>query len=97
MPEFDKAAFELDTNELSKPVKTTYGYHIIEPLSAIKDAKVQPFDKVKPAIKTTLLQQKRNEAIQSWVEDQKKDYEGKVSYAAGYEPPAVPEAPTETQ
>jgi parvulin-like peptidyl-prolyl isomerase len=97
VPEFDKAAFELDTNELSKPVKTTYGYHIIEPLSAIKDAKVQPFDKVKPAIKTTLLQQKRNEAIQSWVEDQKKDYEGKVSYAAGYEPPAVPEAPTETQ
>ena len=65
VPEFDKAAFDLDTNELSKPVKTTYGYHLIEPLADIKEAKVQPFAKVKPAIKTTLLQQKRNEAIQS--------------------------------
>lgn len=97
VPEFDKTAFELDTKELSKPVKTTYGYHLIEPLADATKATVQPFDKVKAAIKTTLLQQKRNEAIQAWAEDQKKDYEGKVSYAAGYEPPAVPEAPTETQ
>jgi len=97
VPEFDKTAFELKTNEVSKPVKTTYGYHIIEPLSDTKKATVQPFEKVKAAIKTTLLQQKRNEAVQAWVEEQKKDYEGKVSYAAGYEPPAVPEAPTETQ
>jgi hypothetical protein len=35
--------------------------------------------------------------MQAWVEDLKKDYEGKVSYAAGYEPPALPEAPTETE
>ena len=97
LPEFDKTAFDLATHELSKPVKTTYGYYIIEPFSDTKKATVQPFEKVKPAIKTTLLQQKRNEAAQAWVEDQKKDYEGKVSYAAGYEPPAVPEAPTETQ
>jgi foldase protein PrsA len=97
VPEFDKTAFELSTNEISKPVKTTYGYHIIEPLSDTKKATVQPLDKVKASIKTSLLQQKRNDAIQAWVEDQKKDYEGKVSYAAGYEPPAVPEAPTETQ
>jgi parvulin-like peptidyl-prolyl isomerase len=97
VPEFDKAAFELDTNELSKPVKTTYGYHIIQPLKDATKATVQPFDKVKAAIRTTLLQQKRNEAIQAWVEDQKKDYEGKVSYAEGYAPPEVPEAPTETQ
>jgi foldase protein PrsA len=97
VPEFDKTAFDLATHELSKPVKTTYGYHIIEPLSDTKEATVQPFDKVKAAIKTTLLQQKRNEAVQAWVEDQKKDYEDKVSYAAGYEPAAVPEAPTETQ
>ena len=97
VPEFDKTAFDLATHELSKPVKTTYGYHIIEPLSDTKEAVVQPFDKVKAAIKATLLQQKRNEAVQAWAEDQKKDYEGKVSYAAGYEPAAVPEAPTETQ
>jgi foldase protein PrsA len=97
VPEFDKTAFELDAHELSKPVKTQYGYHIIEPLAATTKAVVQPFEKVKASIRTTLLQQKRNEEIQKWVEDQKGDYEGKISYAAGYQPPDVPEAPTETQ
>ena len=29
--------------------------------------------------------------------DLRKDFEGKVSYAAGYEPPELPEAPTETE
>ena len=44
-----------------------------------------------------LVQEKKNEAMAAWVEDLRKKYEGKVSYAAGYEPPEVPEAPTETQ
>ncbi len=35
--------------------------------------------------------------MQKWVEDLKADYEGKVSYAAGYEPPQLPEEPTDTQ
>ena len=34
--------------------------------------------------------------IQKWVEDQKSAYDGKINYAAGYEPPAVPDAPTDT-
>ena len=33
VPEFDEAAFKLKTNEISKPVKTQFGYHIIEPLA----------------------------------------------------------------
>ena len=97
VPEFDKTAFDLETGELSKPVKTQYGYHIIEPLAQSKKAVVQPFPKVHASIKTTLLQQKRNEEIQKWAEDRKADYEGKVSYAAGYAPAEAPEAPTETQ
>ena len=97
VPEFDKTSFELDEGELSKPVKTTYGYHVIEAVSPVRPAKTTPLAEVKASIRTTLLQQKRNEVMSAWVEDLRKEYEGKVSYAAGYEPPEVPEAPTETQ
>ena len=30
VPEFDKVAFSIETNVVSKPVKTQFGYHIIE-------------------------------------------------------------------
>ena len=97
VPEFDKVSFELDKGELSRPVKTEYGYHVIEAVSDVRKAQTTPIDKVRATIRATLLQEKRNEEMQAWVEDLKKEYEGKVSYAAGYEPPELPETPTETQ
>jgi foldase protein PrsA len=97
VPEFDKMSFELDQGELSKPVKTQYGYHVIEAVSPVRPAKTTPLDQVKESIRNTLLQQKRNEVMSAWAEDLRKEYDGKVSYAAGYEPPELPEAPTETQ
>ena len=96
VPEFDKVSFELKTNELSKPVKTSYGYHVIQALSDVRKSTVTPLGKVKASIRAQLLQQKRNAEMQKWVENLKKDYDGKVSYAAGYEPPQLPEAPTDT-
>jgi len=97
VPEFDQTSFELDQGELSKPVKTQYGYHIIQAVSPVRPAKTTSIDKVKASIRTTLLQQKKSEAMAAWAEDLRKKYDGKVSYAAGYEPPEIPEAPTETE
>ena len=97
VPEFDKISFELDNGELSKPVKTQYGYHVIEAVSDVRKATTTPLAKAKAGIRAQLLQQKRNEDMQAWVEDLRKKYEGKVSYAAGYEPPELPEEPTETE
>ena len=95
VPEFDKISFELDKGELSKPVKTQYGYHVIEVLSPVR--KGPSLDDVRPAVKAQLLQTKRNEDMQAWIDELRKENEGKVSYAAGYEPPELPEEPTETQ
>ena len=84
---FDKAAFSLDTNELSKPVKTQYGYHLIQPLTDVKPGRVTPFTEVRTQIKSQLLQQKKSDAVSAWVAKVEKEYKGKVSYATGYEPP----------
>src|SRR5919106_1433097 len=60
VPEFDKVSFDLKIGTISKPVKTTYGYHIIEALSPVRKAKSTPLSKVRASIKATLLQDKRN-------------------------------------
>ena len=84
---FDKEAFALKKNEISKPVKTEFGYHIIQPLSDSKTAKVTPLKDVKESIRQQLGQTKKNEAMTKWVNDLKKDYKDKVSYATGFTPP----------
>ena len=48
VPEFDKAAFSLKVGEISDPVKTTYGYHILQVLKH-EQPQLKPFDEVKAA------------------------------------------------
>ncbi len=84
---FDKAAFSLETNEVSQPVKTQFGYHIIQPLAAVKAGSVTPYAQVKDQIRTQLDSQKKNDAVNAWVANVEKEYKGKVQYAVGFEPP----------
>jgi parvulin-like peptidyl-prolyl isomerase len=93
--EFDRTAFLLPTDALSRPVKTQYGFHLIQPLSAVRPAKTTPLKDVKESIRAQLLQERRNEAMAKWVEDVKKEFEEDTSYQVGYEPPA-PAATTGT-
>ena len=87
VPAFDKTAFSLKKGELSQPIKTQYGYHIIQALSAIKAATTTPLSKVRASIKQQLEQQRKNEKITKWLEDTKKDYcNGKIKYQVGYQP-----------
>jgi foldase protein PrsA len=88
VPQFDKTAFSLKVGELSEPIHTQYGWHIIQALSAIKPQKTTPLnDQLKKQIRGTLEQQKKNEAMTKWVDDAKKDFcSGKIKYQAGYRP-----------
>ena len=87
VPPFDKAAFSLDKDELSAPIKTQYGYHLLQPLSDVKKGSVTPFTQVREQIKSQLLQQKQSDAVSDWVSKVEKEYKDKVTYAAGFEPP----------
>ena len=91
---FDSSAFRLKKNQVSEPVKTEFGYHVIQALSDIKPGKTTPLKTVRAQIKSQLVQQRKNNAIQAWAADTKKAYDKKVSYAAGYAPP--PEATSTT-
>jgi parvulin-like peptidyl-prolyl isomerase len=87
VPAFDKTTFALKKGELSKPIKTQYGYHIIQALSEIKPAKKTPLSKVEKSIKDQLANQGKNDAMTKWVEDTKKDYcKSKIKYQVGYVP-----------
>jgi parvulin-like peptidyl-prolyl isomerase len=84
---FDRTAFALKKGDVSPPVKTEFGFHIIEALTDVKAAKTTPLTDVEESIRQQLLQTKKNEAMTKWVDDLKKDYEDKVSYAVGFNPP----------
>ncbi len=86
-PQFDKAAFALDQDQISQPVKTQFGWHIIQAVSPVKPEKVTPLEDVKDSIKQQLEQQQKNEAMQKWVRDLEKKHKDEVVYAAGFEPP----------
>jgi foldase protein PrsA len=93
---FDQTAFLLQKGQISRPVKTQYGFHIIEPLSEIKAAKTTPLKEVKESIRQQLQQTKRNEAMTKWVEDTKKEFAKDTNYQVGFKPPAAATATTGT-
>jgi peptidyl-prolyl cis-trans isomerase C len=62
VPEFSKAAFALKPGEVSPPVKTDFGWHIIK-LEDRKMGGAQPYDQVKTAIRNILLRKKTQEKI----------------------------------
>jgi peptidyl-prolyl cis-trans isomerase C len=60
--EFSKAAFALKVGEISAPIKTDFGWHVIK-LEDRKLGAVQPFDQVKSAIRNVLLRKKVQETM----------------------------------
>ena len=92
VPEFEKAAWQLKVNEISQPVKSQFGWHVIE-VTKVTEAATQTFDQAKERIRQMLLFQDQATAWTKWLKDATKEAE--VVYAAGYDPdklsaPATP-------
>jgi parvulin-like peptidyl-prolyl isomerase len=82
---FDKFVFSAKVGELSHPIKTSFGWHVIKILSDTKPAAPQALADAKDQISGTLLKQKQDQALKDWVKDAESNYP--VTYAAGYAPP----------
>lgn len=86
VPQFDLAAFTLPTKSISIPIKTQYGWHIIQPLSDVRPDRTTPLKDVKASISQQLLQTEKNAAMTAWVANVKKKYDTKTRYQVGYGP-----------
>lgn len=89
VPPFDKVAFSIKTKVISKPVKTQFGWHIIEALGPIKKgtpARPTPLAQVKENIRQQLLSEKKNTEMNKWLEDMKASYCKRIGYQTGYKP-----------
>jgi foldase protein PrsA len=92
---FDKAAFSLKTNDVSL-VHSVYGWHVLQPIAAVKPAHTQTFAEVKSQIQANLASQQKQTAWTKWLTKMQDDFKGKVSYATGYTPATTASAATTT-
>jgi foldase protein PrsA len=86
VPEFENAAFELGDNEISQPVQTQFGWHLI--LVHLRPASTTSFEDAREGIIRQQLQQKRQETFTKWRDEVIADWRGKTEYAEeALEPP----------
>ncbi len=91
--EFENAVFSLELNEISEPVKTTYGYHVIQ-VTGITEAKQSTLEEVKDEITNTLLNEKKTEVWDQWLIDIKSELG--VVYKEGMEPTTTTTSTTDS-
>ncbi|MGD6854924.1 peptidylprolyl isomerase [Bacillus infantis] len=70
---FEEAAFAMKANEISGPVKTDYGYHIIK-VEDKKEAKEAVYEDSKEAAKKALFDERMQTEYYNWLEEKKEEY-----------------------
>ncbi|MBS4210213.1 peptidylprolyl isomerase [Bacillus sp. FJAT-50079] len=76
--EFDEVAFAMKKDEISDPVKTEHGYHIIK-VTDRKEAKEAAYEDHKDEVKETLFNEKLQTEYPTWLDEKKSEYKIKNS------------------
>ena len=67
VPEFEQAMNKLAINEVSEPVKSPFGYHLIQVLE--RKSEDQTNDRERMAARNALRERKSDEALQDWLRE----------------------------
>lgn len=82
IPEFSQAAFSLKKDEISQPIKTGYGFHLIK-VNEISPEKPMEREEVIPMIQSNLENAKRQAAVERELERLKKKYHVRITSPKG--------------
>jgi parvulin-like peptidyl-prolyl isomerase len=88
---FANAAFKLKVNTVSDPVKTQYGWHIIE-VTGKTPGTNQTFEQAKATIEQTLKYQQQTSAWDKWLKDAEAALG--IAYATGFDPATLTASPS---
>lgn len=91
--EFEASVFSMQKDDISQPVKTSYGYHVIQ-VTGITASKQHTLDEVKADISSTLVNSKKGDAWKEWLTKTKAELG--VVYKTGMEPTTTTASTTAT-
>ena len=97
VPQFEEAAFKLKNGEMSQPIQSQFGWHIIK-LEDKRQRGAPPFDTIKERIMASLVHKKAQELVQTLRDKAKLEFvdpalkaeadkEGQIKLAP---PPGIP-------
>ncbi len=72
VPEFSEVAFKLKNGEVSDPVRTQFGFHVIK-VTDRRDARLVPFEEVRPMLEEQMGNELIRNAMTQFLEELKKD------------------------
>lgn len=85
--EFEESVFSLAKDEISQPVRTVFGYHVIQ-VTGINEAKQYSLEEVREDISANLVNDAKTEAWQAWISNTRAELG--VEYKSGLERETTP-------